>query len=85
MEPYFTDLATAFVRGRLGDPAATIDDGLKASLPKTNLGRSSNDWGEIETRVCHRVRAASSRPFGLGSLHRDDRAEGGLLASGRSP
>ena len=32
MEPYFTDLATAFVRGRLGNPAATIDDGLKAGL-----------------------------------------------------
>ena len=32
METYFTDLATAFVRGRLGDPAATIDDGRKAGL-----------------------------------------------------
>jgi methylase of polypeptide subunit release factors len=32
MERYFTELATAFVRGRLGDPAANIDDGLKAGL-----------------------------------------------------
>lgn len=32
MERYFTELATAFVRGRLGNPAATIDDGLKAGL-----------------------------------------------------
>lgn len=32
MDRYFTDLATAFVRGRLGNPAATIDDGLAAGL-----------------------------------------------------
>jgi SAM-dependent methyltransferase len=32
MERYFTDLATAFVRGRLGAPAATIEDGLAAGL-----------------------------------------------------
>lgn len=29
---YFTELATAFVRGRLDNPAATIDDGLRAGL-----------------------------------------------------
>jgi ubiquinone/menaquinone biosynthesis C-methylase UbiE len=32
MERYFTELATAFVRGRLGDPGATIEDGLHAGL-----------------------------------------------------
>jgi hypothetical protein len=32
MERYFSELATAFVRGRLGDPAASIDDGLAAGL-----------------------------------------------------
>lgn len=32
MERYFTDLATAFVRGRLGNPAAMIEDGLAAGL-----------------------------------------------------
>jgi ubiquinone/menaquinone biosynthesis C-methylase UbiE len=32
MERYFTELATAFVRGRLGNPAASIEDGLKAGL-----------------------------------------------------
>jgi SAM-dependent methyltransferase len=32
MERYFTDLATAFVRGRLGNAAATINDGLDAGL-----------------------------------------------------
>jgi|SRR5579859_7013702 len=32
MERYFTDLATAFVRGRLGSPTATIEDGLDAGV-----------------------------------------------------
>ena len=32
MERYFTDLATAFVRGRLGNPTATIEDGIVAGL-----------------------------------------------------
>jgi ubiquinone/menaquinone biosynthesis C-methylase UbiE len=32
MEQYFTDLATAFVRGRLGSSTATIEDGLNAGL-----------------------------------------------------
>lgn len=32
MERYFTELGTAFVRRRLGDAAATIDDGIKAGL-----------------------------------------------------
>jgi SAM-dependent methyltransferase len=32
MERYFTDLATAFVRGRLESPTATIEDGLDAGL-----------------------------------------------------
>lgn len=32
MEHYFTDLATAFVRGRLGSSTATIEDGLNAGL-----------------------------------------------------
>ncbi len=32
MERYFTDLAAAFVRGRLGNPQATIDDGIEAGL-----------------------------------------------------
>lgn len=32
MEPYYTELATAFVRGRLADPAATIAQGRAAGL-----------------------------------------------------
>ncbi len=32
MERYFTELANAFVRGRLKEGAATIDDGLRAGL-----------------------------------------------------
>jgi 2-polyprenyl-3-methyl-5-hydroxy-6-metoxy-1,4-benzoquinol methylase len=32
MDRYFTDLANAFVRGRLGNESATIDDGLRAGL-----------------------------------------------------
>ena len=32
MERYFSELATAFVRGRLGNPTASIDDGLAAGL-----------------------------------------------------
>jgi ubiquinone/menaquinone biosynthesis C-methylase UbiE len=32
MERYFSELATAFVRGRLGSPTASIDDGLAARL-----------------------------------------------------
>ena len=32
MERYFSELATAFVRGRLQNPAASIDDGLAAGL-----------------------------------------------------
>lgn len=32
MDRYFTELAQAFVRGRLGDPRATIEDGVKAGL-----------------------------------------------------
>lgn len=32
MERYFTELASAFVRGRLKEDTATIDDGLRAGL-----------------------------------------------------
>ena len=32
MDRYFTDLATAFVRGRLANPSATLADGLQAGL-----------------------------------------------------
>ena len=32
MERYFTELATAFVRGRLGDPDATLEEGVDAGL-----------------------------------------------------
>jgi 2-polyprenyl-3-methyl-5-hydroxy-6-metoxy-1,4-benzoquinol methylase len=32
MDRYFTELATAFVRGRLESPSATIEDGLNAGL-----------------------------------------------------
>src|SRR5258708_38104416 len=32
MQRYFTDLADAFVRARLGRPAATIEDGINAGL-----------------------------------------------------
>lgn len=32
MERYFSELATAFVRGRLGNPTASIEDGLAAGL-----------------------------------------------------
>jgi len=32
MECYFAELATAFVRGSLGNPIASIDDGLTAGL-----------------------------------------------------
>jgi len=32
MERYFGELATAFVRGRLGNPTASIEDGLAAGL-----------------------------------------------------
>jgi SAM-dependent methyltransferase len=32
MERYFSELATAFVRGRLDNPAAGIDDGIAAGL-----------------------------------------------------
>jgi SAM-dependent methyltransferase len=32
MRRYFTDLADAFVRGRLGSPEATIEDGINAGL-----------------------------------------------------
>ena len=32
MERYFTDLATAFVRGRLGKTTATIEEGIEAGL-----------------------------------------------------
>jgi 2-polyprenyl-3-methyl-5-hydroxy-6-metoxy-1,4-benzoquinol methylase len=32
MERYFSELATAFVRGRLDNPTASIDDGLAAGL-----------------------------------------------------
>ena len=39
---YFTDLATAFVRGRLGNPSATLEDGHLAGLRlhkfKSNAG-----------------------------------------------
>jgi hypothetical protein len=32
MGRYFSELATAFVRGRLGNPPASVDDGLAAGL-----------------------------------------------------
>lgn len=31
-DPYFTSLATAFIRGRLGDSGATLQDGVAAGL-----------------------------------------------------
>lgn len=37
---YFTELATAFVRGRLGNPTATIEDGRRAGL---RLHKFKND------------------------------------------
>jgi ubiquinone/menaquinone biosynthesis C-methylase UbiE len=40
MDRYFTDLATAFVRGRLHDPLATMDDGHRAAL---RLHKFKND------------------------------------------
>jgi len=40
MERYFAELATAFVRGRLGNPAATIEDGQRAGL---RLHKFKND------------------------------------------
>jgi hypothetical protein len=40
MERYYTGLATAFVRGRLGNPQASIDDGLQAGL---RLHKFKND------------------------------------------
>jgi hypothetical protein len=33
VESYFSELATAFVRGRLHNLTASIDDGLAAGLP----------------------------------------------------
>ena len=32
MERYYSDLATAFVRGRLGNPLASIEDGIREGL-----------------------------------------------------
>ena len=40
MERYFTDLVTAFVRGRLQNPDATIEDGQRAGL---RLHKFKND------------------------------------------
>jgi ubiquinone/menaquinone biosynthesis C-methylase UbiE len=40
MDRYFTGLATAFVRGRLGNPQATIEDGKRAGL---RLHKFKND------------------------------------------
>jgi 2-polyprenyl-3-methyl-5-hydroxy-6-metoxy-1,4-benzoquinol methylase len=39
-DPYYTALATAFVRGRLANPSATIEDGLAAGL---RLHKFKND------------------------------------------
>ncbi|MCX6610223.1 MAG: class I SAM-dependent methyltransferase [Acidobacteria bacterium] len=39
-DPYYTALATAFVRGRLANPGATIEDGLVAGL---RLHKFKND------------------------------------------
>jgi hypothetical protein len=33
MQRYFTDLADAFVRGRVARPEATLEDGISAGLP----------------------------------------------------
>lgn len=41
MERYFTELATAFVRGRTGLPDATIQSGLKAGLRLHKFKRDS--------------------------------------------
>lgn len=54
MEPYFTDLATAFVRGRLGNPAATIDDGLKAGLRLHKFKRNTELPRVKRVSVSHR-------------------------------
>lgn len=40
MDRYFTELATAFVRGRLGNPSATVEDGVSAGL---RLHKFKND------------------------------------------
>lgn len=41
MERYFSELATAFTRGRLGNPAASIEDGLAAGLRLHKFKRNS--------------------------------------------
>jgi hypothetical protein len=43
MERYFSELAAAFVRGRLGDPTASIDDGLAAGL-RIHRIKSKPEW-----------------------------------------
>jgi hypothetical protein len=66
MEPYFTDLATAFVRGRLGDPAATIDDGRKAGLRLHKFKRNT-ELPRVK-RVLGMLRGlAPDSPLDLGS------------------
>lgn len=41
MERYFSDLATAFVRGRLSNPSASIEDGIAAGLRLHKFKRNS--------------------------------------------
>jgi len=66
MEPYFTDLATAFVRGRLGNPAAAIDDGLKAGLRLHKFKRNT-ELPKVK-RVIGMLRGlAPDSPLDLGS------------------
>ena len=42
MERYFTELATAFVRGRLGRPEATVEAGLEAGLRLHKFKQNTN-------------------------------------------
>lgn|SRR5258708_7145959 len=41
MDKYFTELATAFVRGRLGVPGATVEAGLEAGLKLHKFKRNT--------------------------------------------
>ncbi len=59
MERYFTELATAFVRGRTGLPDATIQSGMKAGLRLHKFKRDSELPEGEEAQV----------PTGIGPFH----------------
>jgi ubiquinone/menaquinone biosynthesis C-methylase UbiE len=66
MERYFSELATAFVRGRLGNPSASIDAGLAAGL-RLHKFKQNQDLARVRRVLSLLRRLAPATLLDIGS------------------